>query len=90
MTYADHSQLVPEAKRRLARGRALSRFEVLALLGQIVRESGSMRAGARFLTVSAPYLHDVLHGRRDPGPKVLRPLGLKARSTTTLEYIPDV
>jgi transcriptional regulator with XRE-family HTH domain len=90
MTFPDHSKLVNGALKRAKARQPLNRFEVLALLGAQVEQEGSLRACARLLKVSAPYLSDILTGKRNPGPKVLRPLGLKARSTTTLEYIPDV
>jgi transcriptional regulator with XRE-family HTH domain len=39
----------------------------------------SLRQFARELGISAAYLSDIYLGRRGPGPKVLRPLGLGKR-----------
>lgn len=36
---------------------------------------------AQDLGISAPYLSDVIHGKRDPGPKVVQALGLEKRIT---------
>jgi transcriptional regulator with XRE-family HTH domain len=42
------------------------------------RKAGrSLRAIAQEIGVTAPYIHDILRGRRDPGPKVLEYLGLE-------------
>jgi len=38
---------------------------------------GSLRAKAKALGVSAPYLSDLLKGHRQPGPKLLAALGLE-------------
>lgn len=45
-------------------------------LRQWAERLGSQRALAKHLGVSEPYLSDVIHGRRDPGPKLLKALGL--------------
>lgn len=41
-----------------------------------VRQHDSMRDAARAWKVSAAYLGDVLNGKREPGPKILKRLGM--------------
>ena len=60
----------------MTKPKTLWRLEVLALLRKEVAAVGSMRAYARQHGYTVAYLSDVLRGRRDPGPKVLTPLGL--------------
>lgn len=54
----------------------------------IRREQGgnSLRSLAFKWEVSAAYLSDVLLGKREPGPKILSPLGLKRKRTVTIIY----
>jgi transcriptional regulator with XRE-family HTH domain len=51
--------------------------EVRAAIRARVKELGSQRAVANELRVSVQYLNDVLRGRRDPGDKLLKGLGLQ-------------
>lgn len=44
-----------------------------------IQEFPSLRAAARRWRVSAAYLSDLRHGRREPGPKILRALHLTKR-----------
>jgi transcriptional regulator with XRE-family HTH domain len=44
------------------------------LKARIAKQSGS--AVAKELGVSPAYLSDVMRGKREPGPKILEPLGL--------------
>lgn len=46
-----------------------------------VRVIGTQRAAAHRWRVSEAYLCDVLHGRRQPGPKLLKALGLRRHVT---------
>lgn len=46
-------------------------------LSEWAERLGSQRALAKELGVGEPYLSDVIHGRRDPGPKILKALGLE-------------
>jgi transcriptional regulator with XRE-family HTH domain len=64
---------------------AIYRVEVLEMLR---RKQGkrSLRAFARDIGVSAPYLSDVLRGNRDPGPTLLKVLGLERVRTVSLVY----
>lgn len=48
------------------------------------RYEGSQRAAARKLGVSAPYLNDVLNGKREPGDKIANALGWQR----IVRYIP--
>ena len=45
----------------------------------------SLREYAKALGVTVAYLSDIYRGRRDPGPAVLKCLGLKKRTVTTYE-----
>ena len=46
-------------------------------LRQSANQRGSQRALAKELGVSEAYLSDVINGRRDPGRKILKALGLE-------------
>lgn len=61
--------------------------DVLAALRDRVAAAGSQRAWARACNISAPYVSDVLNGRRQPGPAILRALGLEAIETRSTVYI---
>lgn len=43
----------------------------------LIAELGSQKAVAKKLKISQQYLNDILRGRREPGDKILKPLGLK-------------
>lgn len=51
------------------------------MLTRLVADLGSQRAAAEHLRISQAHLFDMLHGRRAPGPKVLKALGLRATVT---------
>ena len=46
-------------------------------LSEWAERLGSQRALAKELGVSEPYLSDVIRGRREPGPKLLKARGLE-------------
>jgi len=50
--------------------------DVTTMLGAEIAKSGSQSALARECGVAPSYLHDVLHGRRWPGAKIISRLGL--------------
>ncbi|WP_160119901.1 transcriptional regulator [Rhodovarius lipocyclicus] len=52
---------------------------VYARLNRAVREAGSQTAFAAQHGLSLGHLNDVLNSRREPGPLVLRALGLRKR-----------
>jgi len=45
----------------------------------------SLRDYAKALGVTVAYLSDIYRGRRDPGPSILKPLGLEKLTVTTYE-----
>lgn len=49
-------------------------------------DSKSLRAVASDLGVSAPYLSDIMLGRRKPGPKVLKALGMERTVERVVTY----
>ena len=51
--------------------------EMRALLKLACERAGSQVAWAKAHDVGAAYLSDVLNGRREPGGKILRALGLR-------------
>lgn len=51
---------------------------VRAMLAASVQTVGSLRGWARRHQCSAPYVSDVMLGKRSPGKKILTPLGLYA------------
>jgi hypothetical protein len=56
--------------------RNLSRLDVLEILRRACADAGSLRKWASANDCSAAYVSDVLAGRRDPGPKILKALNL--------------
>ena len=59
--------------------------QVIARLKAMCDET-SLRQAAKQLKISAPYLSDILLGRRSPGPKVLKRLGLSRRVERIIIY----
>lgn len=52
-----------------------TRDELIDLIRIAVKVAGSQRALARQWEVAPAYITDLLHGLRDPGPKILDALG---------------
>ncbi len=46
----------------------------------------SLRDFGRVVGVTAPYLSDLYNGNREPGPKIMRFLGLRKERTVEVEY----
>lgn len=55
----------------------MTKDELIQHLQQMIAQAGSQRELAIRLGVSAAYLGDVLHGKREPGSKLLKALGLE-------------
>lgn len=55
----------------------MTKNELIQYLQRMADEAGSQKDLASRLGVSAAYLGDVLHGRREPGDKILLALGLE-------------
>jgi hypothetical protein len=54
------------------------RESVLAVLREHIEcHAPSLRMAAKGLGVSAPFLSDVLRGRTEPGPRILKKLGFR-------------
>lgn len=70
----------------MTKPKPLHRFAVLDLLRAEIEKAGSLRKYAKQSGYTAAYLSDVLRGRRDPGPKILEPLGLVAEVTAPQYY----
>lgn len=60
-------------------------IDAIALLKSKI-EGGSLREYAASIKCSPAYLSDILHGRRTPGPKVLKALGLDREIETIVTY----
>lgn len=58
-------------------GRLFSLADVRRMVRDGATRCGSLRAYGVATGCSVAYLSDVLHDRREPGPKILRPLGLE-------------
>ena len=56
------------------------------LVDSYVQARGSLRALAAEWECSAMYICDLRRGRRRPGPKLLKHLGIRKIVTTTVEY----
>lgn len=63
----------------------MKRSDVIAILKKRQGER-SIRKFADELCVSAAYLSDVYLGRREPGKKILKPLGMRVVKTSTIVY----
>jgi DNA-binding transcriptional regulator YdaS (Cro superfamily) len=55
---------------------------VYQLIEREAAKAGSQTNLAHRIGVSPAYLHDVLKGRREPGPAILTPLGLEKAPTS--------
>lgn len=55
----------------------MTKTDVLNALRAVVKRHKTQSAAATALGVTPPYLHDVLNGRREPGPRILKALGLE-------------
>lgn len=49
---------------------------VIAMLAKACEAEGSQQAWAKLHGISAPYVNDVINGRRGPGKSILSALGL--------------
>ncbi len=64
----------------------MTQAQVLTLIRKHVAEAGSLRKLALAWGVSPSYVCQVLGGKQSPGPKVLRPMGLRmVRSVTYIK-----
>ena len=68
-------------------GTGITADDVRALIREEAEYEGGVRALARLWEVSAPYVSDLIHGRRAPGPAILARLGL--RREVTVRYYHD-
>lgn len=57
----------------------LTDLQVRDRLKREILKAGSLRNLAKRWSVSPAYVSDVMLGRRNPGPAILKPLGLKRR-----------
>ena len=55
----------------------MTREAVRKKLQQFVNQNGDQKSAASALGVSTTYLSEVLRGTKIPGPKILRPLGIR-------------
>jgi hypothetical protein len=55
----------------------MTEADVKKLVGRAIERAGGVRALAREWDVSPAQISDVMNGRRGPGPKVLRNLGMR-------------
>lgn len=67
---------------------SLSSGEILDALRQAIGTAGSAKAFAEEAGLSAAYVGDVLHGRREPADRILAALGLKR--ITVIAAVEDV
>jgi transcriptional regulator with XRE-family HTH domain len=61
----------------------MTRGELVELLQRKVQRAGTQAALAKELGITAAYLGDVLHGKREPGPKLLNALGFRRVITSS-------
>lgn len=55
----------------------MRRAEFLIHLRALIQKAGSQQEFARSINISSSYLSDVLKGFRQPGPRILIPLGFR-------------
>jgi len=55
----------------------LTHAKLIKLLRETTEDAGSAKAWGELHKIGAPYISDVLNRRRDPGPKILKALGLR-------------
>lgn len=67
--------------------RELSGIELIAHLAAEIKRFGTQKAFALEIGVSESYICDILNYRREPGEKVLQPLGFE-RKVTYLPIVP--
>ena len=67
--------------------KTLTETDVLNLIDGLVKKLGTQEALAQKWGISAPYLTDILKGRRGISANILTRLGLRARTVTTYEVI---
>lgn len=60
-------------------GQIESRDVLVLLTAMVYTDYTSLREAARTWKLSAAYLSDVLNGKREPGPKILKVMGLEKR-----------
>lgn len=58
---------------------ALDRDQVIALIKELVDKEGTQSAAADKIGIVHPYMSDLLRGKRDPGPEVLKFFGLEKK-----------
>ena len=63
---------------------AVKQTDPMERLKRMIDAHGSQSQTARAIGVSRGYLHDVLHGKRAMSDKMLRRLGLRRITTTTI------
>lgn len=64
----------------------LDEADFIAVLRGHVERRGGVRAYARHIGVSAAHISDILSARREPGPKVLKPMSLEKRVHRSVSY----
>ena len=62
----------------------IDKEDIVSFLRHEQDRAGSLTALAKDVGVSLSYLSDVCNGRRDPGPVILKYLGLRKRVTYEL------
>lgn len=58
---------------------SLNRDEVNELIRDLVKQEGTQTAAAAKLGIVSSYMSDLLKGKRDPGPEVLKFFGLEKK-----------
>jgi transcriptional regulator with XRE-family HTH domain len=62
----------------------MNKTDMAEHIRQAVLKAGSQSAFARQCNVTRSYIHDLIQGRRDPGPKILDILGIE--KVVTVSY----
>lgn len=58
----------------------MTKADVVERLRQAIRPYASLKDAGSALQIAPSYIADVLKGRRDPGPSVLKALGLERKT----------
>ncbi len=59
------------------RNRVFSRDDIIEDMKRLVIRHGTQAQAAAVIGIKLQYFNDVLHGRREPGPKILKGLNYK-------------
>jgi hypothetical protein len=67
---------------------SMTNEDVLALMRERIASAGSLNKWAAQIGLSAPYVSDVLNGKREPGESIAKVFGLRKEVGRTIQFVP--